>query len=92
MAIPQQLVTEVLKLPDDERAELVDVLLASLDEQGHDLTAEEQAGADYLGGGLATNLFAAAEFNLDLGEIEELQPEQVYSDAVIVKFAENVGG
>ena len=59
---------------------------------GHGILAEEQAGADYLGGGLATNLFAAAEFNLDLGEIEELQPEQVYSDAVIAKFAENVGG
>ena len=65
------------------------------DEQAGDLiflTAEEQAGADYLGGGLATNLYAAAEFNLDLGEIEELAPEQTYVDAVIAKLAENVGG
>jgi taurine transport system substrate-binding protein len=56
------------------------------------LTAAEQAGADYLGGGLATNLFAAAEFNKELGEIDELAPEQTFIDAVIATFAENAGG
>ena len=56
------------------------------------LTASEQAGADYLGGGLATNLFAAAKFNKELGEIDEVQPEQTYLDAVVAEFAENVGG
>ena len=50
------------------------------------LTASEQAG------GLATNLFAAAKFNKKLGEIDEVQPEQTYIDAVVAKFAENVGG
>lgn len=55
------------------------------------LTAEEQAGADYLGGGLADNLFAAAQFNEELGEIDEVQPESTYSDAVLTTFAERVG-
>ncbi len=56
------------------------------------LTAEEQAGADYLGGGLAANLYAAAQFNKELGEIEEVQPESAYTDAVVAKWAEAVGG
>jgi len=55
------------------------------------LTAEEQAGADYLGGGLAENLFAAAQFNEELGEIDEVQPESAYVDAVLTEFAEGVG-
>jgi len=75
--------TELNLTPDEVDAQAGDLIF---------LTAEEQAGADYLGGGLATNLYAAAQFNLDLGEIEELQPEQTYADAVIAKFAENVGG
>lgn len=53
--------------------------------------AAAQAGKDYLGGGLATNLYAAAKFNQELGEIDEVQPEQTYIDAVIAKFAENAG-
>jgi taurine transport system substrate-binding protein len=56
------------------------------------LDASEQVGADYLGGGLATNLFAAAQFNAELGEIPEAAPEATYQDAVEVSFAEAVAG
>lgn len=55
------------------------------------VTAADQAGADYLGGGLAANLFAAAEFNAEQGEIPEAEEESVYADAVDASFAEAVG-
>lgn len=55
------------------------------------LNAEEQAGADYLGGGLAENLFAAGEFNAEQGQIEEVAPESHYADSVVKTFAESVG-
>jgi taurine transport system substrate-binding protein len=56
------------------------------------LTAAEQAGADYLGGGLAKNLFAAARFNKDLAQIPKVQPEASYAEAVDASFAGAVGG
>jgi taurine transport system substrate-binding protein len=56
------------------------------------LTADEQAGADYLGGGLAKNLFAAAQFNKDLAQIDKVQPEASYGAAVNATFASAVGG
>jgi taurine transport system substrate-binding protein len=56
------------------------------------LTADEQVGDEYLGGGLARNLFAAAEFNKELGRIETVQPEQAYIDAVVATFAAEVAG
>jgi taurine transport system substrate-binding protein len=56
------------------------------------LTAAEQAGADYLGGGLAKNLFAAAQFNKDLAQIDKVQPEASYAAAVNATFASAVGG
>ena len=52
------------------------------------LTASEQTGADYLGGGVATNLFATAQFNQRLGQIPEVQPEQAYTDGVNASFAQ----
>ena len=55
------------------------------------LDAGEQAGADYLGGGLPTNLFAAAQFNKELGEIETVRPEPDYTAAVDPSFAANAG-
>jgi taurine transport system substrate-binding protein len=51
------------------------------------LDATEQVGTDYLGGGLATNLFAAATFNKDLGKIEDVKPEDAYQQAVVPSFA-----
>lgn len=55
------------------------------------LTAEEQIGADYLGGGLAENLIASAKFNLDQGRIDAVQPDDAYESAVVTTFAEQVG-
>jgi taurine transport system substrate-binding protein len=51
------------------------------------LDAAEQAGDDYLGGGLATNLFAAAEFNKALGKIDSVKPEDAYRQGVVTSFA-----
>ena len=49
--------------------------------------AATQAGADYLGGGLATNLFAAAEFNKTLGKIDSVKDKAAYQAAVVTTFA-----
>ena len=56
------------------------------------LTAAEQAGPDYLGGGLAKNLFAAAQFNKGLAQIDRVQPEASYGAAVNATYANAVGG
>jgi taurine transport system substrate-binding protein len=56
------------------------------------LDAAEQAGADYLGGGLAKNLFAAAEFNKSLGQIPKVADQASYDAAVNATFARGVGG
>jgi taurine transport system substrate-binding protein len=56
------------------------------------LDASEQAGPDYLGGGLAKNLFAAAQFNKQLAQIDKVQPEASYGAAVNATFASAVGG
>jgi taurine transport system substrate-binding protein len=56
------------------------------------LDAAEQAGADYLGGGLATNLFAAAQFNKELGQIPKVADEASYQSSVNATFASGVGG
>lgn len=49
--------------------------------------AADQAGEEHLAGGLPANLFAAAEFNQRLGEIESVDDEQAYYDAVRPEFA-----
>lgn len=47
MAIPHKLVTEALELPDDDREELVQTLLASFQDEGAcDLSDEELADLD----------------------------------------------
>lgn len=56
------------------------------------LDASEQVDADYLGGGLATNLFAAAEFNKTLGQIPSVKPEADYKSAVNAAPATAVNG
>lgn len=56
------------------------------------LDASEQAGADYLGGGLAKNLFAAAQFNQELGQIPKVADEASYASSVNATFASGVGG
>jgi taurine transport system substrate-binding protein len=56
------------------------------------LDAAEQTGADYLGGGLAKNLFAAAQFNKSLGQIPKVADQASYDSAVNATFASGVGG
>lgn len=55
------------------------------------LDAAEQAAAENLGGGLAENLLAAAEFNAEQGEIPEAAPAEDYEAAVDASYAEAVG-
>ena len=81
----------------DAAAELVATELNITPEEAADqlgdlvfLRASEQVGDEYLGGGLAENLFAAAEFNQSLGEIDSVLEESGYSDAVDSTFAEAV--
>jgi len=56
--------------------------------EGTFLTADEQVGPDYLGGGLAQNLFASAEFNKAQGKIETVPPQSDFEKAVVTTFAE----
>jgi taurine transport system substrate-binding protein len=51
------------------------------------LDAGQQVGPDYLGGGLAKNLYAAALFNKALGQIPTVAPEADYQKAVVPTFA-----
>jgi taurine transport system substrate-binding protein len=54
------------------------------------LRAADQVGEDHLGGGLAANLFAAAQFNQSLGEIDAVRDEGDYDAAVDASFAQAV--
>ena len=69
--------------PEEVKAQAADLIF---------LDASEQAGADYLGGGLATNLFAAAEFNKKVGQIPTVKTEADYKAAVNAAPAQAVGG
>ncbi len=84
---PQQVAKDVgaeLNIPPDEAAaQLKDLVF---------LTASEQVGKDYLGGGLATNLYASAQFNQKLGKIKQVRPESAYRDAVVATFAQKAAG
>ena len=51
------------------------------------LTAQEQVGSEYLGGGLATNIYAAALFNKTLGKIDTTKEESAYQKAINSTFA-----
>ncbi len=69
--------------PEEAAAQLADLVFVS---------AADQVGPDYLGGGLAANLFAAAQFNKDQGTIETVQPEDVYVAGVDDSYAVAVVG
>ena len=56
--------------PEEALAQVADLIF---------LTAAEQVGADYLGGGLAENLFASAEFNKELGADRDGRTPKAYS-------------
>mgnify|MGYP001108679127 CR=1 FL=1 len=68
--------------PEEAARQLADLIF---------LTADEQVGPDYLGGGVADNLFATAEFNQRLGQIPAIQEERRYREAVVTTFAERAG-
>jgi taurine transport system substrate-binding protein len=46
------------------------------------LTAAQQAGANYLGGDLAKQIYAQGQFNEQLGQIPNLAPQSTYLSAV----------
>jgi len=62
----------------DAKAQIADLIF---------LDATEQIGPDYLGGGLAKNLYAAAQFNKELGQIPSVKPEADYAAAVKKEYA-----
>lgn len=47
------------------------------------LTAAEQSGDDYLGGGLGKDLLATATFNREVGELVDVKDAAVYNGALI---------
>ena len=49
--------------------------------------AADQASDAYLGKNVGDNLYAAAQFNLGLGEITSVLDAQAYQDAVVADFA-----
>ena len=81
-AAAEAVALELAITPEEAAAQLGDLLF---------LTAAEQVGPDYLGGGLATNLFAAAQFNKDQGTIDTVQDESVYVAGVDDSYAASVG-
>ena len=81
-AAAADLAAELNITPEEAKAQAADLIF---------LTAAEQATPENLQGGLPANLFAAAQFNQELGEIEKVQPEQTYTDAVDATFAAAVG-
>lgn len=92
---------QAVSLIQEDPDSAADIIAAELDitpeeakDQIRDLIfvrAAEQAGPDYLGGKLAENLYAAAQFNKEQGEIEEVLDEAAYQDAVDAAPAESVG-
>ena len=68
--------------PEEATAQIGDLIF---------VRAADQVGDEYLGGGLAENLFAAAQFNKEQGEIEKVLDESAYQDAVNAAPAESVG-
>jgi len=75
--------TELNISTDEAKAQLGDLIF---------VRAKEQAGPDYLGGKLAENLLAAAQFNKEQGEIDKVQPASTYDEAVDNAFAKHAGG
>ena len=70
--------TELNITPEEAAAQLGDLVF---------VRAADQVGDDYLGGGLAENLLAAAEFNQSLGEIDTVRDEDDYLAAVDGSYA-----
>jgi taurine transport system substrate-binding protein len=80
-AAAEAVATELNITPEEAADQLDDLVFVG---------AADQLGDEYLGGGLAENLFATAEFNQSLGEIDSVQDESRYQDAVDPSFARAV--
>lgn len=86
-------VTLIKDKPEEAAAAIASELNITADEAGAQLgdlvfvNAKDQAGAEYLGGGLATNLFEAAKFNKDQGKIDSVKEAGEYQKAVNSTFA-----
>jgi taurine transport system substrate-binding protein len=80
-AAAEAIAVELNITPEEAKAQLGDLVF---------LDAAEQVTPEYLGGGLATNLFAAAQFNLAQGKIDAVQDESVYTAGVDDSFAKSV--
>lgn len=81
-AAAEILAVELNITAEEAKAQAADLIFVS---------AADQAGADFLGGGLPTNLYAAAQFNQELGEIEAVKAEADYSAAVDPSYAAAAG-
>jgi len=81
-AAAEIIASELEITPEEAAAQIGDLIF---------VRAADQAGPDYLGGTLAENLYAAAQFNQEQGEIEKVLDEQAYQDAVDAAPAESVG-
>lgn len=90
----QNAAVETIKNDPDHAAEAVAAELNITPEEAKQqlselifLDAAQQVAPENLGGGLATNLFAAAQFNQELGKIDSVQPADAYQQAVLTTFA-----
>ena len=87
----------ILDEPEDSSASIAIQMGISPDEAGDQLAgyqylrAAEQAGEQWLGGKLGTDLIATAGFLLEQGSIEGVSPEPAYLDAVDAGPASSVG-
>lgn len=77
------LATELEITPEEAADQAADLIFVS---------AADQIGPDYLGGGLSANLYAAAQFNQSLGEIESVKDERAYTEAILLAAVEAVAG
>ncbi|GAA3396538.1 taurine ABC transporter substrate-binding protein [Cryptosporangium minutisporangium] len=80
-AASEAIAAELSITPAEAKAQMEDLIFVN---------AADQAGDEYLAGGLPDNLFATAEFNKELGEITTVRAEKAYDDAVDESFAKSV--
>ena len=64
--------------PEEAKSQLGDLVFVD---------AATQAGSDYLGGGLSDNLYASAQFNKELGKIDSVPAQDVFTKAVVATYA-----
>ncbi|WP_420113212.1 ABC transporter substrate-binding protein [Pseudactinotalea sp.] len=98
-ATAQSYAVELIQDDPDAAAESIAATLGVTLDEAHTqlagytyLTAEEQIGADYLGGGMATDLVNTASFLLEQGSIAETLSDEEYSQHVDATAAQAAAG